>query len=617
MNDSPLAAYFEPLRRWWWVVVGLVALALVATWLTLPEQRGQTEAEIASDATSFRATHLVIRNEAATTQLSFGLVELLARQGELINRVTDRIGDGIEPADVEAVFLETDEDTQTMSITAVRPRPAEAVQLATVYAEELVSFLEERSRNSVENDYQRVTERLEELEASIGIVESEIAALPEGSVARRLPEAEISSLLEEYSLLRTQQRSLVEQREGLVDGFVTLEAPSPVPMLDEADLLSVPEQPALRFALAAVIAALFGGAVVLVLDHNDTRIRTRRQTEDAFGLPVIAELPRRSRRHGRRHPLPAFHDPGGVTSEVLRSLRLSIALAPTWHLSSLSRNGTGAVGSKTPVKLDDEPRSVVITSTLTGDGKSTLAANLAVSVAEGGRRVLVVDCDFRRPAVGRLLEVDPGLGLRELSQVNERPLHDLASPTVAPNVAMVRSGSRGVTPPWFMREAKDLVERCLEMADYVIFDTGPITLTNEASALLPHVDTALMVVRSGKVATDQARGAVEQLTQVDAHVSGVVLMGSNSRRRYGYGYYREAGSDPTALEAEATTPTSPPGPERGVPSLWQTNRRPDDPETPEDLDPGGETLADPSPFGTKPNGTKPSGMRASGRRASS
>jgi Mrp family chromosome partitioning ATPase len=220
----------------------------------------------------------------------------------------------------------------------------------------------------------------------------------------------------------------------------------------------------------------------------------------------------------------------------------------------------------------------------------------------------VVDCDFRRPAVGKVLEVDPGLGLRELAQIGERPLRDLASATIAPNVAMVRSGSRGVTPPWFMREAKDLVERCLEMADYVIFDTGPITLTNEASALLPHVDTALMVVRSGRVATDQARGAIEQLTQVDARVSGIVLVSSNARHRYGYRYYRAAGddADDVALPETTAASTTPDADRRGG-SLWDTNRRPDDPATAEDAN-GAEARTVDAP-------NEPSGDRATSWRS--
>jgi Mrp family chromosome partitioning ATPase len=579
MNDSPLAAYLVPLRRWWWVVAGLMTVAVAVTWLTLPDRGALTQEELAAQGANFRATHLLIRNSAAPTPMTFELVQLLAVQGDLTNRIANRMGEGVTPADVEAVELVTDPLTETISITAVRPSPDQAAELATTYADELVAFLSERTRATAENDRQRLSQRLEEVAATVENLEAEIAGLPEFDVDRRLREADLTSLLAEYAELRTQERALADQDDGQDEGFVTLEAPSPVPVQDESDLLTLPNRPALRLGLVAVIAGLFGVVVVVVIDRLDTRIRTRRQTEEAFGLPVLAELPRRSRRHTQRHPLPAYHDPGGATAEILRALRLSISLAPTWHLTSLSRNGSHAVGAKTPVKLEHEPRSIVITSTLTGDGKSTLVANLAVSIAEGGRRVLVVDCDFRRPAVGKLLEVDPGLGLRELAQLEERPLLDLAAPSVAPNVAMVRSGSRGVTPPWFMREAKGLVERCLRVADVVIFDTGPITLTNEASALLPHVDTALMVVRSGRVATDQARDVVEQLTQVDARVSGVVLVGSSGRRRYGYGYHRAAGeanADVEPAEAAASDESSVPRGASG--SLWHTNRAPEDGE---------------------------------------
>jgi capsular exopolysaccharide synthesis family protein len=583
MTDSPLAPYLLPLRRWWWVVAGLVVVALLVTWLTLPSGRAPTQEELASEASSFRATHLLIRNEAAPTQLSFELINLLARQGDLTNRIAERMGEDIGASDVEQVTLGTDPVTNTMSVTAIRPSADEAATFATTYAEELVAFLDTRTRNTIENDFRRVSERLLEVETSIQELEAEIEAAPEGSTDRLLLEADLSSLLEEYATLRTQVRSLADQREGLAESFVTLEAPSPVPVAGEegaADLLTLPQRPLLRLAVAAILAGLLGVALVLVYDRLDTRIRTRRQAEDAFGLPVLAELPARSRAHVQRHPLPAFHDPGGVTAEVLRALRLSISLAPTWHLTSLSRGESGAVGAKTPVKLEHDPRSIVITSSLTGDGKSTLAANLAVSIAEGGRRVLVVDCDFRRPAVGKLLEVDPGVGLRELAQIGERPLLDLASPTIAPNVAMVRSGSRGVTPSWFMRGAGELVRRCLELADVVIFDTGPITLTNEASALLPHVDTSLVVARAGKVASDQARGAVEQLTQVGAHVSGIVLVGSSGRRRYGYGYYRPDGAGdgddaaPTTGPQGEAQPERPPAPAPAG-SLWHTNRTPE------------------------------------------
>lgn len=576
MNDSPLARYLVPLRRWWWITVGLVVLAVGITLATLPDQN-VTEEELIAEGVDFRATHLLIRNQDAPAQLSFDLISLLARQGELTNRVAQATVPAIDATDVEMVELAPDPNTDSMAITAVQPTPDLAASLATTYADELVAFLDERIQNTIESDLERTVRRLEDVEARLDALDAELLTAPEESPERRLLEAELDSLIGEFGQLRTEERSLLDQQEGLTRSFVTLEEPSPVPLSeDETAILTLPTQPVLRVVLMVFVALLLGFAIVLSIDYLDTKVRTRRQAEDAFGLPVLAELPCRPRRLVQRHPLPAYDDPGGVTAEGLRALRLSLSLAPTWHLTSLSREGTGTVGAKTPIDLDVEPRSIVVTSTLTGDGKSTLVANLAVSIAEGGKRVLVVDCDFRRPAVGELLQVEPELGLRELARVDERPLGELAVPTVAKRVAMVPAGSVGVTPPWFMTQAAELVHRCMRIADVVIFDTGPITLTNEASALLPHVDTSLIVVRSGRVATDQARGTVEQLTQVGAHVSGLVLIGSEGRRRYGYGYYRPDGVEEEQRSSDERGDDAQGTPERRplARSVWTDARRP-------------------------------------------
>jgi Mrp family chromosome partitioning ATPase len=537
MNDSPLARYLVPVRRWWWVILALVLAGMGVAWITMPEQL--TDEEIASEATRFRATHLLIRNDEAPAQLSFDLVLLLAEQGDVENRVITLLGDEVPVDDVRAVTVEANPTVATISITAVARTPDQASTLASTFAQQLVAFLDERTLSTLDSDLASVTSRLEQLEAEIDQVQTEIEALPEDDLDRRLLEAELNGMVDEFARLRSQERSLLTQRAGVAESFVTLQEPSPVPADAEGLAgLGFPTAPATRLPLAALLAAVLGIIVALSIDYLEMRIRTRRQAEDAFGLPVLAEIPSRKRREIATAPIPAHTDPGGIIAEVLRSLRLSIQLAPTWHLTSLSRDdGEGAVGTKSPVKLAEEPRSLVVTSPLTGDGKSSLVANLAASLAEGGKRVLVVDCDFRRPAVGALLDIVPGVGLRELAHATERPLLDLASPTVVPNVAMVRSGSRGVTPSWFMAEAGTLVAEALEIADIVLFDTGPITLTNEASALLPHVDTSIIVARAGRVATDQARATIEHFTQVDARVSGIVLVGAESRRRYGYGYY--------------------------------------------------------------------------------
>ena len=540
MNDSPLARYLVPLRRWWWIIAAILVVTIGVTMATLPDDVELTEQQLAEQATQFRATHILIRNDEASNQLSFELILLLSRQGDLTNRVVAATDGQVEAGDVESVQLAADPITETLTITAVQDSPDAAAELSNVYAEQLVSFLDERSEGSARTEFRQVTEQLDDIEARIDGIQDELATLDEFDRDRVLLQAELDGLVSEFSRLLSVEQALSSRVAGLAEGFVTLQEPSPVPVGEEEAVLALPANPVIRVGALTVLALILGIIVVLTIDYLDTRIRTRREAEEAFGLPVLAELPFRRKRDRDVQPLPSLSEPSGITAEVMRALTLSVELAPTWHLTSLTRSADGAVGTKTPVAPDKPPRTLVVTSALTGDGKSTLVANLAVSIAEGGKRVLVVDCDFRRPAVGALLDVDTGIGLRDLDGLDDLPMHELIASTAAPNVTMIRAGSKGITPPWFRGQIIDFVHRCQRQADVVIFDTGPITLTNEASALLPYMDSSLLVARAGKVATDQARGAIERLTQVGAHVSGVVLVGSEARRRYGYGYYTAA-----------------------------------------------------------------------------
>lgn len=279
---------------------------------------------------------------------------------------------------------------------------------------------------------------------------------------------------------------------------------------------------------------LLGVGAVFTIDYLDTRVRTRRDAEDAFGLPVIAEFPRRSASERSGHPLPVRSEPDGATAEAFRSLRLAVLVSPTWHLSGELPAGSDAVGSVAAVTEHEAPRSLLVTSPMTGDGKSTLVANLAASFADSGQSVLVIDCDFRRPAVREMLGVKSGEGLRDLEQPYERPLKDLVVATSLRDVKLVRSGEPGIAPPWFVNDSRAIVDQAMELADVVVIDTGPVLLTNEALALIPAVDTTLLVARARKVSFGQARDAIERLTRVSADVAGIALIGGEGNRRYGY-----------------------------------------------------------------------------------
>ena len=537
MNDaSPLARYVAPLRRWWWVVAGLVVIAMLTAWFTTPTPAHEpTAEEIEDPSVTFRATHILIRNDRATEQVSFDLLLLLARQGDLTGRVLERMDGQIDTADVDEVVLEPDQEIGTLSVTATQPTPDLASDLASIYAQEIQRLVDERADESLQERIDRSVQRQDGLDERVRGLEEEITGLPEDSVDRRLLESELEGLLDEFAMAQSEERSLREQRAELEPQFETLQEPSPVSTASLDDgLLSLPVSTLPRVAIAAFLALVAGALVVLTIDYLDTKVRTRRDAEEAFGLPVIANLPHRSRRERDEGPLPVVSDPSGVTSEALRTLRLSIQLAPTWRLTGQAPTRNGAVGTVAPVERDGEPRTLLVTSSLTGEGKSTLVANLAASYAEADHRVLVIDCDFRRPAVHELLGVPPGQGLREVTAPLAISLENLVVPTSVAGVGLVRAGRPGVPPPWFLALGPTIVEQARELADVVILDTGPMTLTTEAATLVPTVDAALLVARAHRVSRDQAWDTVEQLSRVQAQVSGVVLVGAEQPRRYGY-----------------------------------------------------------------------------------
>ena len=537
MKDmNPLDRYVGPLRRWWPVVAGALALGLLVAWITLPEPQSEpTPEELADPTITYRATHILLRNDDSPAATNFDLVELLARQGDLTNRVVERLDGEVTTSDVDAVSLETNASIGTLSITAVQPNPDLASDLATTYAEELNVLLQERDVESRESAIDAGTERLASLSERIENREEELAGLPEEGLDRRLLEAELDVLIEQYAQQQQELRRLTDQQVAPVEPFETLQEPSPVEATGPAQptMLEVPEGRGARFVLAAVLALLLGVGAIFAIDRLDTRIRTRQDAEEGFGLPVIAELPQRSSKQRSVHPLPVLSESDGVTAEAIRSLRLSVLMAPTWRLSGKVPTGSDAVGSVTAVE-HEPPRSLLVTSPLTGDGKTTLVANLAASFASSDQRVLVIDCDFRRPAIGALLGVKPGEGLRDLEDPYDQPLKDLVVTTSINGVDLVRSGEPGIAPAWFLGHTDTILEQAVDLADVVLFDSGPLLLTNEALALIPSVESTLLVARAGKVSFQQARDTLERLTRVGANVAGVSLVGAEGGGRYGY-----------------------------------------------------------------------------------
>jgi capsular exopolysaccharide synthesis family protein len=216
-------------------------------------------------------------------------------------------------------------------------------------------------------------------------------------------------------------------------------------------------------------------------------------------------------------------------------------------LSESSRNGAGLVMVQAPrsaaaeayrtlstnirfSSLDRPVRTLLVTSVGANEGKSIVLANLAITMAEGGRRIVMVDCDLRRPALHTLFGLgdQPGLTTMVLDESLAPPFQ----PTSVANVSLVAAGPLPPNPSELI--SSERFTRVLSAigadADVVLLDAPPMSAVADASILATRVDGVLLVVDSGRTRRDAARRATDQLQRVGARLLGAVLTNVKAER---------------------------------------------------------------------------------------
>lgn len=173
--------------------------------------------------------------------------------------------------------------------------------------------------------------------------------------------------------------------------------------------------------------------------------------------------------------------------------------------------------------VDQPIRTVLITSAGPADGKTTAAANLGAALVEGGKQVLLVDCDLRRPGLHNVfgLPLAPGLTNALIDDVEEPAL----SPTAVPGLLVLPAGDAPPNPAEFIASTRlaRLIERLRDKVDVVLIDSPPVSVAADAAVLAAAVDGVILVLSAGHTKRDVAQRAKEQLDSVGARVLGAVL----------------------------------------------------------------------------------------------
>ena len=175
--------------------------------------------------------------------------------------------------------------------------------------------------------------------------------------------------------------------------------------------------------------------------------------------------------------------------------------------------------------LDKPIRTMVVTSPGPEEGKSTTLANLAITIAQGGNRVILVDCDLRRPSQHTIFGVSNGVGLTTMvvddRAMKEPPLQD----TGVPNFWLLPSGPLPPNPSELLgsRRMEEIIATLLEQADMILFDVPPIIAVTDAAVLASKVDGVMLVFKAGGTKREHAQQAKALLDKVNARLIGSVL----------------------------------------------------------------------------------------------
>ncbi|MBC8232374.1 CpsD/CapB family tyrosine-protein kinase [bacterium] len=172
-----------------------------------------------------------------------------------------------------------------------------------------------------------------------------------------------------------------------------------------------------------------------------------------------------------------------------------------------------------------EVNSLMVTSATAGEGKTLLAANLAITIAKSeGKRVLLIDCDMRRPAVHSLFSLERDVGLGSLL-MEETALEETIQNTELENLKIITSGKDVISPMRLLgsERTEEILDECKPQFDLIICDTPPIIAVHDAEVLVPYVDGVLLVVLAGKTFQQVVMRSIEVLKEAQANVLGVVL----------------------------------------------------------------------------------------------
>ena len=379
------------------------------------------------------------------------------------------------------------------------------------------TFVKNPIRQSLLQDLVNVTIEKSAMEAKrtaqeqlIKQLDTELAKLPSVELQYAQLTRETESLLQVLKLLKSRFEEAKIKRDSQESDLKILEW-AQTPMAAISNVKSS------KIFITIFIGLIIGIALAFLLEYLDQSIKEPPDVEKTLELPLLGIVPTIET---NKTIIESSRDQGKTILEPFRALRANLKhIAMSRHI-----------------------KTIIISSAVKGEGKTTLAANIAITLAMDGKKVILVDGDMRRAQIHGLFHLPKINGLGDYL-LGAAEIQDILKPTIHQNLFIITTGDHPQNPAELLGSYRfdQLVKDLRTMADYVIFDSPALLPVSDGITMAPKMDACIMVVRALWTPMKAARQAKNQLNRIGCMIIGAILNGiSHSRGYYPYyyGYYR-------------------------------------------------------------------------------
>ncbi len=582
--------YLSILRRWFWLLILGLVLGTLGGYgfarIQTPVYEASTRVMVSR--ASMQAASGTGTDYISDQQLIQTYIELL-RASSIFDTVSKDLN---YPISSEQVLAAQVGATRILSISVTDTDPQRAADIANALVTALIKQNEELEAGRYTASEENLQSQIEQVESQISSLQSQIDTISNQNIKEQITQAEtqISALQQDMNALQKEMDGLkgiftadakarIAEKQLEMDGMLSIlnlyqqayanlvvlgnsssgdgnDASSQrlsqiqttlslyqeiyinllqsletvrfsrlqnTQSINQIQAATVPEfpvspQPLTSALLAGVVGLMLAAGIIFLIEYLDDTIKIPEDVDRVLGIPLIGYIAE-MQTNGKDEEVYVSRQPRSPVSEAFRSLRTNLEFAA----------------------VDSPLRTILVTGAEAGDGKTTIACNLAAIFAQGGKRVLLLDCDLRRPRVHRFLGIPNRVGLTDLFRDTltvEAVTHQWAD-SDSKILSVITTGSLPPNPAELLGSNKmdHILAEIASLVDVVVIDSPP-SMVSDAQILAAKVDCVLLVVQPGKTHIGAARATREQLDRAGARIVGAVFNRIPRSHGYYYGGYR-------------------------------------------------------------------------------